>query len=636
MQDELIYDLETYPNFFSGVFRHYTTGNRWIFEVSDRMNHAQTFLEFLFWCESNGVVFTGFNNLGFDYPVLNEIMLIGPGFTAAHAYNKATAIIRSTDRFSNLVKPWEIRIPQIDLYKIHHFDNRAKTTSLKMLEFNMRADNIGDLPFPPGTILTDSQMTETLIYNCHDVDETKRFREKSTDKIDFRKQLTRETEIDMTNFNDTKIGKKFFEIKLEEHTPGICGTSSNPNQTIREKITINDIIFPYVQFNRPEFQRVLKFFKATVLTETKALPEFKNLSANIDGFQFDFGTGGIHGSVHRRVVHASETHDLIDADVTSYYPSLAIKNRLFPEHLSEQFCDIYENLFLERRKHKKGTPKNAALKLALNGTYGASNDVYSPFYDPQFTMSITINGQLLLCMLAEWLMSIPGLTMIQINTDGMTCLVPKHRRVEYDQFCKYWQQLTKLDLEFADYNTMWIRDCNNYIAQYTDGKLKRKGKYEYKLDWHQNFSALVVPKVAEKVMVNGGSIMDCLMNHADGYDFFLRAKSTGQSYHQIIPEPGAVGNPCGLYFTPSGGEKKVYEPYPGEKLQKITRYYIAKDGGYLQKIMPPLATKPERGWRRFAVHDGWKIAVCDRAHEFNPGNLNLEWYAQEIEKILIR
>jgi len=51
------------------------------------------------------------------------------------------------------------------------------------------------------------------------------------------------------------------------------------------------------------------------------------------------------------------------------------------------------------------------LKLALNGTFGDSNNIYSVFYDPQFTMAITVNGQLMLCMLAERLMTIPGLAL---------------------------------------------------------------------------------------------------------------------------------------------------------------------------------------------------------------------------------
>ena len=68
-------------------------------------------------------------------------------------YEKAMSIIKSDDRFAGIIYPSDRHVPQVDLYKIHHFDNKARTTSLKALEFNMRMDNISDLPFPsaPGS-----------------------------------------------------------------------------------------------------------------------------------------------------------------------------------------------------------------------------------------------------------------------------------------------------------------------------------------------------------------------------------------------------------------------------------------------------------------------------------------------------
>ena len=68
-----------------------------------------------------------------------------------------------------------------------------------------------------------------------------------------------------------------------------------------------------------------------------------------------------------------------------------------------------------RAASEKGSDVNAMLKLALNGVYGDTNNIHSPFYDPLYTMRVTINGQLLLCLLAEWLMKIPNLQIIQIK-----------------------------------------------------------------------------------------------------------------------------------------------------------------------------------------------------------------------------
>ena len=194
--------------------------------------------------------------------------------------------------------------------------------------------------------------------------------------------------------------------------------------------------------------------------------EATNLNVVVDGFRFDFGTGGIHGSVTNTIVNADVDYMIIDADVASMYPNIAIANRIFPEHLSDKFCDIYQEVYEQRKSYPKNSAENAMLKLALNGVYGDSNNQYSPFYDSKYTMTITINGQLSLCLLAEKLMAIQNLKVLQVNTDGITVKMPRNNLSQYEEICKNWQEQVKLQLEFARYTKMCIKDCNNYIAVY--------------------------------------------------------------------------------------------------------------------------------------------------------------------------
>jgi hypothetical protein len=81
-------------------------------------------------------------------------------------------------------------------------------------------------------------------------------------------------------------------------------------------------------------------------------------------------------------------------------------------------------------------------------------------------MTITINGQLSLCLLAERLMEIERLEILQVNTDGITVRLPRSSRAEYDVVCEAWQKQVGLQLEYAEYSKMFIKDCNNYIAVY--------------------------------------------------------------------------------------------------------------------------------------------------------------------------
>src|SRR5690606_30546717 len=106
----------------------------------------------------------GFNNYGFDYPVLHFI-LNNFNVTPLDIFNFMFAIIKSEDRFGHVVWDNDQIVPQVDLFKIHHFDNKAKQTSLKVLEFNMREQTIMDLPFQPGTMLTSEQIGHLIDYN---------------------------------------------------------------------------------------------------------------------------------------------------------------------------------------------------------------------------------------------------------------------------------------------------------------------------------------------------------------------------------------------------------------------------------------------------------------------------------------
>ena len=604
-----IFDIESYPNFFSCVIFHPSSGTRWIFEVSDRINQSVDFFYFIKMLQANSCRMVGFNNIGYDYLVIHRLMSIGPNFTYADAYDMTMRIINASrdEKFGMNVWPSDQIVKQVDLDKIHHFDNVNRATSLKTLEFNMKSPNVGDLPFLPGTVLTDDQKDMVITYNCHDVAETYKFYLESLDAIESRAVLTERTGIDMTNFNDTKIGKKFFESELKKVDRNICGKWDNPRQTIRDHINIGEVILPYVEFRDPNLCNVLNHLKNTTITDTKAAPELKGLSATINGFKFDFGLGGIHGSVERQKIQPGPGEKLIDIDVKSYYPNLAIANRLYPEHLSEVFCDIYENLYIQRSSHKKGTPENAMLKLALNGVYGDSNSEYSPFFDSKYTMSITINGQLLLCMLAESIMSATSCRMIQINTDGMTMIVPDDQYDRFNELCKAWENLTKLELEEARYSAMWIRDVNNYVAQYENGDVKRKGCYEYDIGWHQDHSALVVQKAVCHAMLTGGSIRDFIYNHDDAYDFMLRAKASRSSRLELSN---------------------------GSRLQKVTRYHIAHTGHELIAIYAPLAKEPTKE-RPKAINKGFLVAICDDIRDFVPSNLNHEWYVREAEKLLI-
>jgi len=603
----VVWDVETYPNVFTLAAEHVDFPVKWSYEISPWRDDSREIVEWCQWLANQDAQMVGFNNVGFDYPVLHTLLQMGKA-TAPILYEKAMSIIQAQDsnRFASIVYPSDRYMDQIDLFKVAHFDNKARATSLKALEFVMKMDNIEDLPFPVGSFLTQDQIKVLKQYNAHDVTATKMFYHKMKEQIDFRTQLTKKHNRDFMNHNDVKIGKEIFQMELEK--VGVqCykygPTGREPMQTKRPSIRLADCIPSFINFEYAEFERIHEYLKSQTITETKGV--FNDLVANVRGLDFVFGTGGIHASVENQVFEADEDHMILDLDVTSLYPSIAIEQGYYPEHLGPTFVDIYRKLREQRVSYKKGTAENAMLKLALNGTYGASNDQFSVFYDPQFTMKITLSGQLMLAMLVEKLLSVEGLRIIQANTDGVTIHVHRNTRQVVEDVCKKWEKLCTLTLESVEYKKMAIRDVNNYIAVKLDGSTKLKGEYEWDREMHQNHSALVVPKVAELVLVHGVPIRETVTNWSDKMDFMLRIKVPRTSHLK----------------------------WGGRQIQNTTRYYVSTVGAELVKVMPPLAKNPEK-WREFAVEKGWTVQVCnDIKDAYEP--INYEYYINEIEKLTL-
>jgi hypothetical protein len=199
--------------------------------------------------------------------------------------------------------------------------------------------------------------------------------------------------------------------------------------------------------------------------------------------------------------------------------------------------------------------------------------------------------------------------LIQVNTDGLTVRVPRKNKWEVDEAVVEWQTLTGLQLEEAIYKSMMIRDVNNYIAQYEDGSVKRKGAYEYDMEWHQNAGGLVIAKVAEKVLLENAPIRQTIEQWPDMMDFMLRTKVPRSSY-LTIEHDGVT-----------------------KQLQNITRYYIAQGGGRLFKWLAPL--KGKQDWRKIGVESGWGVQPCNDIRDAGKLPIDFDYYVREVEKLCL-
>lgn len=680
LSNAIVYDCECLPNVTTLHMEMLNSDVSSTWEISQFRDDRAALRAWFGWLSQTQTPMIGFNSLGYDYPLIHYIYN-NPDCTPSDIYAKSQAIIGSQDRFAHQIWDRDRFAPQIDLYKIHHFDNKAKTTSLKALQFNMRAGTIVEGKLPWNAPASEHDINTDLIpYNIHDVKETKRFAHFSMEAIKFRIGLIPQLGIDVLNYNDTKIGEKKLISRIGEdicfeRKPRWEGDNygrKTARQTVRHRIALSDIIFPYVQFQNPEFNRVLDYLKQQVLmpadiedigkddiVSVKTKGVFTGLKAHVGGVDFKFGTGGIHASVSAQRIIATDEWIIRDIDVASLYPNIGIKNRLAPAHLGEKWVHSYSALPQERKewqakKGKKCIEANS-IKLESNGAYGKTNDKFSPFFDPQYTMQVTINGQLMLCMLAEWLLTVPTLSLIQANTDGITYYIHRDHLEQAKSIEKHWQDYTNLVLEDVSYSRMFIRDVNNYVAETTDCKLKLKGAYEYPdplnyadsissmqpPGWHKDWSNIVSTRAAVAAMVHGIDPETFIRAHTDPFDFMCRARATGGSvlrlgdrqvqktFRYYVARDGA---PL-VKISPSAGVEGAYKRKNGVTEAEYQRVMSETGGAWDARVCTGNKSKYEQ--RETAIEAGYKIADCCIASDFRFDNINYAWYTEQARRLVI-
>lgn len=618
-----VMDYETICNTFVAVFQHYKDNSvRKVFIINKEQNDITDFCKFLSDCRRNNQWHISYNGLEFDAQITQHVMKnqsklvkMNGEAIATELYEYAQDIISRKNRGEFVeYSPYKLWINQIDLFKLNHWDNKAKSSSLKWVQYAMDWENVEEMPHHHAEPVTDSHTLQNVINYCiNDVLSTKQILDHSKEQIKLRQVLTKEYGINLYSASEPRISKELFLYFLEQKT-GIEKAELKRMRTPRTHIVLGDCILDYVSFQTPEFQKMLDFFRKTVITSTKDGFKYR---MDYKGVKTDYGLGGLHGAREAGVYEAKGGWTIMTSDVTSFYPNLAIKNGFAPEHLPKnEFLELYEWVFEERKKIPKSDPKNYVYKIILNSTYGLTGDENSFLYDPKMTMQITVNGQLLLSKLYEMLsLAIPDCIPLMQNTDGLEMMIPTATVDTYMKVCAEWERITKLSLEHDQYKKMIIRDVNNYIAINTQNKVKCKGAFEWEdlqkkkvATFHKNKSFLIIPKAIYAYFVNGIEPEDFLRDNTDVYDYCGAVKSKGGWYYEerYINKGNLTIN----------------------KLQKIVRYYVSNNGGKIVKCHPD--------GREIQVESGsWLQSVVNRidpAVPIDKYDINYSYYLEEIYK----
>lgn len=574
----IIIDIETISNLFVLCGVDADSDKKFHFVLWKGRNELDRIIKFLEWSFQNEIIHITFNGLAFDSQILQWLYNSRDKFVNLYTeeiinliYKKAQETIQRSNMGEwNEFPEWKLLIPQQDIFKMNHWDNMAKSASLKWLQCSMDWPNLQDMPYQHNDYIeTEEQLGEVIIYCYNDCFATKKVFELSKEGVELRKDLTNEYGINLNSASEMRMAKELFLHFLSQKT-GIEKKELKKYSTQRDTIEVNKLLVNYLNFERQEFIMLLNNFKKLVINGTELRGAFK-YKVKYRGIEIDYGVGGVHGFSEQKTYKSDDNHIIMDSDISSFYPNLTIKNKWSPAHINKQaFCEQYEWFYKERKKEKKGSAKNKAWKLILNGTFGLSIDKNSFLSDSQLGVTIVCNGQLTITLLLEMICeAIPEAQPLVMNTDSVNIRIPRKYEQLYMDTCKKWESITQLELEHDKYKSLFAFDCNSYIGQFENGEIKCKGRFEfeahdkYKIDvLHKNKSFLIVCKGIYEYFVNGVEVEAFVRSHRNIYDFcgFARAKGKWKFIQVTGTGEGVIEKPIQKtlrYFVSNTGSKVI-------------------------------------------------------------------------------
>ena len=606
-----VYDIEIFPNCFSLTIKNTETKEFQFFELSNRKNNLVDLVPLFL---DKRYIFCGYNNIHYDNPIVNFII----------EYKETLKKSTRLDIEYNLFQLSQTIIKgDLEKWKRWKYANNFETldlltmlfsqklrVGLKEMQVTMKYSNVqeydGDFEAP----IPEEDIPKMIQYNINDVNSTEELLYRCENDIKLRLNIEEEYGIKALNKDGVNLGMEILKTKYLEKTHKTWNDIKDLRSPC-DKIALNEIILPFIKFDNPILKDLLNEMKQQVVS-----PDRKGYNKHflMDNLEYSVGVGGIHSVNKPSIFIAKEDEVISDVDVASLYPSLIIEYGFYPPHLGKEFLEVYKGIKDERieAKHNGNKLKNLTLKLSINGLSGNLQSEFSWCSSPKTVMRIRINGQLLLLMLAEKLISI-GCQIIQANTDGLFVLRKKKDEQKFKDVCKWWENLTRLELEedrFERFYQFAINDYLGVIEGYKDSKnpklLKKKGLFIDSVTLGKGMQPMIIPKAINANLADNIPVEETIRNCKDINEFI--------TYQKV--------------------DKKFAVQYMNKFITHINRYYVSTNGGYLYKC--EVEGNKIVKFANMLTASGVTLCNDITAIKEFPKNINYKYYIKEANKILAK
>lgn len=444
-------------------------------------------------------IWVGYNNLHYDQFIFKGILC---GFDPKAINDFIIAEGHKGWQYSSLLR----KVYMVNYDVFHHRTDRG----LKTLEAYMGNDICETtVPFDIDRKLTEAEIAETVKYCRHDVEQTIEVFMQRKNEFDARMDLLKMFDLPLVYLG-----------KTDAQLTAIILGAERPARPRDDEFDIETLAC----LNLGPYDFIRTWYLDPANQDYSATLDF-----DIAGCPHKCAWGGLHGALTQ---YAGEGY-FINVDVESYYPAEMIEHDLLSRNVHDpsKFKGIRDHRI--ELKHVKD-PRQKALKLVVNGTFGASKDKFNALYDPRQANMVCVNGQLMLIDLMHKLVRDTGAEIIQSNTDGVLIRMPDgfeggpdafYDRV--DDVAYEWEHRTGMGLEFDEFTRVYQKDVNNYVLVAADGSMKTKGAYVKKLG-PLDCDLAVVNKALVDYMVHGVPVEDTIAADDDLIDYQRVVKVSGK------------------------------------------------------------------------------------------------------------
>ena len=406
--------------------------------------------------------------------------------------------------------------------------------SLKEIEGNLGLNIVeSSIPFDIDRKLTSEELSELIYYCWNDVDSLIPLFEERKGYLEAKVFIGNKAGIDERRslyYTNAQLTALVLKAKRQEY-------DDEYDYEYREENDLSYVPKEVIDFVERYRNKEIILNKNEGLDEESISKSKFKLDFLIGSTPHTLGLGGLHGAIPNYIEESSNTRIILNADVESYYPSMIIEFDYLSRNVPDKqlFVDIRNERF--EAKHSGNKKVSNALKLPLNTVFGAQLNQYNDLYDPLMGRSICITGQLLLIELANRLLEIPTLRLIQSNTDGIMFSVDKIYREKAESIIKFWQDKTRLGMEIDEIDKVVQKDVNNYCILMSNGKVKVKGGFvnNYEGGDFKNKTFSIVAKAVVDYLLKGIPPEETIRNCKDPLMFQLIGKA-GRTYDSVVIE----------------------------------------------------------------------------------------------------